>query len=89
MAGYTERQPIRERCSHGSESWLMPCKVVKPGRIFLRRLTDLASSRTNLDHWIRINQEAGFLSDVMVTGSMVYVTLSGVKDVVLPDKAIG
>ena len=39
------------------------CKVVKPGRIFLRRLIDLASSRTNMDHWIRINQE--FQSDLM------------------------
>ena len=32
------------------------CKVVIPGRSFLRQLIDLASSRPNLDHWIRLNE---------------------------------
>ena len=38
------------------------CKVVTPGRTFLRRLIDLASSRSNLDHWIRIDRP--FKSDL-------------------------
>ncbi len=32
------------------------CKVVIPGRSFLRQLIDLASSRHQLDHWIRLNE---------------------------------
>ena len=39
------------------------CKVVEAGRTFLRRLLDLAHSRTRLDHWIRIN--ADFKSDLL------------------------
>ena len=38
------------------------CKVVVHGRSFLRRMIDLAASRTNLDHWIRVN--AAFRSDL-------------------------
>ena len=38
-------------------------KVVIPGRIFLRRMLDLAASRHDLDHWIRLNE--GFRSDFM------------------------
>ena len=34
------------------------CKVVKPGRIFLRRLIDLASSVDSLHHYIYMNAEA-------------------------------
>ena len=34
------------------------CKVVKPGRIFLRRLIDLSTSVTSLDHFIYLNLEA-------------------------------
>ena len=34
------------------------CKVVKPGRIFLRRLINLSTSVANLDHYIHINKEA-------------------------------
>ena len=39
------------------------CKVVIPGRIFLRRMLDLAASRHDLDHWIRLNE--GFRSDLV------------------------
>ena len=38
------------------------CKVVVHGRSFLRRMINLATSRTNLDHWIRVN--AAFRSDL-------------------------
>lgn len=38
------------------------CKVVTPGRIFLRRMIDLAHSRKSLEHWIRLDQE--FQSDL-------------------------
>ena len=34
------------------------CKVVKPGRIFLRRLINLSTTVNHLDHFIRINKEA-------------------------------
>ena len=34
------------------------CKVVKPGRIFLRRLIDLSCSVTSLNHHIYLNNEA-------------------------------
>ena len=34
------------------------CKVVIPGRIFLRRLINLACSRPNINDWIRLNEEA-------------------------------
>lgn len=34
------------------------CKVVSPGRIFLRRLIDLSCTRPNINDWIRLNQEA-------------------------------
>ena len=34
------------------------CKVVKSGRIFLRRLIDLASSVTSLNHFIYLNLES-------------------------------
>ena len=34
------------------------CKVVSPGRIFLRRLIELACSRPNINDWIRLNDEA-------------------------------
>ena len=34
------------------------CKVVKPGRIFLRRLIDLSMTTQHLDHFIHLNQEA-------------------------------
>ena len=34
------------------------CKVVKPGRIFLRRLIDLSTVVSNLDHFIYLNREA-------------------------------
>ena len=38
------------------------CKVVAPGRTFLRRMIDLAASRHNLDHWIWL--DGGFRSDL-------------------------
>ena len=38
------------------------CKVVVPGRIFLRRMFDLASSCQKMDHWIRLNE--AFRSDL-------------------------
>ncbi len=31
------------------------CKIVAPGRIFLRRMINLAAARDSLDHWIRLN----------------------------------
>ena len=34
------------------------CKVVRAGRAFLRRLIDLSASAKELDHFIRLNQEA-------------------------------
>ena len=34
------------------------CKVVKPGRAFLRRLIDLSTRATELDHFIRLNVDA-------------------------------
>ena len=34
------------------------CKVVRSGRIFLRRLIDLSTKATRLDHFIRLNAEA-------------------------------
>ena len=34
------------------------CKVVKPGRMFLRRLIDLSSSVDSLNHFIYLNREA-------------------------------
>ena len=34
------------------------CKVVRAGRIFLRRLIDLSTKATRLDHFIRLNAEA-------------------------------
>ena len=34
------------------------CKVVKPGRIFLRRLIDLSTSVSSLNHFIYLNKEA-------------------------------
>ena len=34
------------------------CKVVKPGRMFLRRLIDLSTSVPNLNHHITLNSEA-------------------------------
>ena len=34
------------------------CKVVKPGRMFLRRLIDLSTSVTNLNHHISLSSEA-------------------------------
>jgi len=34
------------------------CKVVKPGRIFLRRLIDLASSVKRLHHWLDVGSGA-------------------------------
>ena len=34
------------------------CKVVIPGRTFLRRLIDLACSRPGINDWIRLNEEA-------------------------------
>lgn len=34
------------------------CKVVKPGRIFLRRLIDLSTSVVSLNHFIYLNAEA-------------------------------
>ena len=34
------------------------CKVVKPGRIFLRRLIDLSTTVSSLDHHIYLNAEA-------------------------------
>ena len=39
------------------------CKVVQPGRTFLRQMIDLAHSRSSLHHWIRLN--ADFQSDLM------------------------
>ena len=38
------------------------CKVVRPGRTFLRRMIQTAASRSKLDHWIRLDQE--FRSDL-------------------------
>ena len=38
------------------------CKVIRPGRIFLRRMIDTAHSVSRLDHWVRLNQE--FRSDL-------------------------
>ena len=43
--------------------FVQACKVVIPGRIFLRRMLDLAASRHDLDHWIRLNE--GFRSDLI------------------------
>ena len=34
------------------------CKVIRPGRSFLRRLIDLSSKVSNLDHFVRLNQSA-------------------------------
>ena len=34
------------------------CKVIKPGRMFLRRLIDLSTTVQNLNHHIMLNQEA-------------------------------
>ena len=34
------------------------CKVVKPGRIFLRRMIDLSTTVTGLDHYLYLNLEA-------------------------------
>ena len=34
------------------------CKVVRSGRTFLRRLIDLSTKATRLDHFIRLNGEA-------------------------------
>ena len=34
------------------------CKVVKPGRIFLRRLIDLSTTVSSLNHYIYLNREA-------------------------------
>jgi len=34
------------------------CKVVSPGRTFLRRLIDLSTRVANLDHFVRLNQAA-------------------------------
>ena len=33
------------------------CKVVKPGRTFLRRMTDTAQKSWQLDHWIHLAAE--------------------------------
>ena len=38
------------------------CKVVRPGRIFLRRLIDLSTSVQRLHHHISINKEAQYLN---------------------------
>ena len=38
------------------------CKVIKPGRTFLRRMIQVAASRSNLDHWIRLDKD--FRSDL-------------------------
>ena len=38
------------------------CKVIKPGRTFLRRMLQVAASRSNLDHWIRLDKD--FRSDL-------------------------
>ena len=32
------------------------CKVIRPGRTFLRRLIDLSTKVNNLDHFVRLNQ---------------------------------
>ena len=34
------------------------CRVIVPGRAFLRRLIDLTKGVSHPDHWIRLNQEA-------------------------------
>ena len=34
------------------------CKAVRSGRAFLRRLIDLSTTASHLDHFIRLNQEA-------------------------------
>lgn len=34
------------------------CRVIAPGRRFLRRLIDLIISKSNPNHWIRLNREA-------------------------------
>ena len=34
------------------------CKVIRPGRSFLRCLIDLSSKVSNLDHFVRLNQSA-------------------------------
>ena len=34
------------------------CKVIRPGRIFLRRLINLSCSPPNLNDWIRLNHKA-------------------------------
>ena len=39
------------------------CRVVRPGRTFLRRMIDLLSSVKGMDHWARLN--AGFRSDLL------------------------
>ena len=38
------------------------CRVVRPGRTFLRRMIDLSSSVMGYDHWVRLN--CGFRSDL-------------------------
>lgn len=38
------------------------CKVIPPGRAFLRRMIDLAAKPQKLDHWVRMNE--GFRSDL-------------------------
>ena len=38
------------------------CRVIRPGRIFLRRMIQTANSVTRLDHWVRLGME--FRSDL-------------------------
>ena len=33
------------------------CRVIQPGRIFLRRMIQTAGSVTRLDHWVRLGTE--------------------------------
>lgn len=39
------------------------CKVVPPGRTFLRRMIDLSTMPKHLDHWVRLNKD--FHSDLL------------------------
>ena len=38
------------------------CKVVRPGRLFLRRMIETATKARQLEHWIRLNEQ--FRSDL-------------------------
>ena len=47
------------------------CRIVRPGRIFLRRMIDTSCKVKQLDQWIRLN--VGFRSDLAWWGSFLQV----------------